>query len=338
MTMRGLRVVLLPVVLTMLVTLLVVGDSDLRSVAERRRFACHGLSHDEVLGPPPTYTRKRLADFPNHRRMCRAMWLPRPRKTLVPQGLAVTGASAWVAGYLHKRGYGQRACRLLHLDLATGALLSSRRVVGRVGQRPKTYCRHGGGVFSRGRWVWIVEKNRLWKVRPSASRSRTLEATRVWRIKSPLRGSSVVATSRRIGLVPYQKTGRAYIHWFDFKALRRSAVLDLDTRTVGRTQLGAAARTRIPSHVQGATIGPDGRLYLARSSLACGELVTPWGRRVAFVPGAEGISFTASGRRLWVVSESGAVPYSRSRKPLTPALSSFEWTGLARGKSSRCNF
>lgn len=337
---RGLRVVLLPLVLGLVLTVVVSdsGDSDLQQVAARGRFACHGLTHDQVLGPRPTYTRKRLAQFSNHKRMCRAMWLPRPRKTFVPQGLSVTGRSAWVAGYLHKPGYGERACRLLRVNLATGARLSASRVVGRVGTRPSTYCRHGGGVVATGKVVWIVEKNRLWRVRPGSSPARTLQADRVWRVKSPLRGSTVVATSQRIGLVPYQKTGPAYIHWFDFKTLRRRGVLDLDTRSVGRRQLGAVARTRIPTRVQGATIGPGGGLYLSRSSLACGELVTPKGRRVAFVPGAEGISFKTNGTRLWVVSESGARPYARSRKPLTPAVASFEWPGLVRGKKSGCGF
>ena len=335
---RGLRVVLLPLALALLATATVSGDSSVMLVAARNRFACHGVSHDQVLGAKPTYTGKRLATFANDQRMCRAMWLPRPRKTLVPQGLAVTGRTAWMAGYLHKPGYGERPCRLIRLDLATGARLSASQVVGRVGNRPSTYCRHGGGVLARGRALWIVEKNRLWRVRPGSSPASTLHADRVWKINSPLRGSSVVATSERIGLVPYQKSGPVYIHWFDFRSLRRQGVLELDTRTAGRKQLGAAARSRIPTHVQGATISPDGKLLLSRSSLACGELVNRRGRGVAFVPGAEGISFTANGKRLWVVSESGARPYVHSRKPLTPAVSSFEWPGLLRGQKAQCDF
>lgn len=83
---------------------------------------------------------------------------------------------------------------------------------------------------------------------------------------------------------------------------------------------------------------PGGRLYLTRSNLSCGELVTPYGRRVAFVPGAEGIQFSSLGRRLWTVSESGAWPYAISRKPLTPAVSSFEWPRLFRGLRAGCGF
>jgi hypothetical protein len=114
-------------------------------------------------------------------------------------------------------------------------------------------------------------------------------------------------------------------------------VLDLAVRRQGKKQLAAVARTRIPTYVQGATMA-SGRLLLARSTLACGELVTPAGRRIALVPGAEGIQFRSGNRRLWAVSESGAVPYARSRKPLTPAVASFGWARLIRGKSSKCHF
>ena len=116
--------------------------------------------------------------------------------------------------------------------------------------------------------------------------------------------------------MPFQTRGPAYIHWFGIKRLMRPGVLDLAVRRKGRKQLGAVARTRVPTYVQGATMAA-GRLFLARSNLACGELVTPTGRRIALVPGAEGIQFRAGDRRLWAVSESGAPPYARSRKPLT---------------------
>jgi len=90
--------------------------------------------------------------------------------------------------------------------------------------------------------------------------------------------------------------------------------------------------------VQGAAFSPSRRLYLARSTLSCGELVSLSGRRLAFMPGAEGIQFSSGRRRLWTVSESGAWPYAKSRKPLTPALSSFEWPRLLRGKPGQCRF
>jgi hypothetical protein len=128
------------------------------------------------------------------------------------------------------------------------------------------------------------------------------------------------------------------LHWYDVAAVRRRGVLELGRRDDGRGQVGAVARTRVPTLVQGATVGPDGRLYLTRSNLSCGELVLPTGRRVGLVPGAEGLAFGPRGKRLWVVSESGSRPYARSRKPMTPAVTAYEWPGLAVARRSACRF
>jgi hypothetical protein len=317
------------------------GEDELEPTARKARFDCQGLDHREVRGSRPTYTKQKLADFRNHERMCRAVWLPRPRRHLVPQGLAVSGATAWVSGFGHTPRYGDRPCRLMNIDLRTGRLLAYRfQVVGAVGGRPATYCRHGGGLLRYGNWLWIVEQNKLWLVNLAAARGTTLRATRVWRIAEPIRGSSIVTYQGRVGLVPFRNSGTPHIYWFDIRRLVRPGVLDLVPRTQAgrdRKRLGSVARTPVPTHVQGATIGPEG-LYLSRSNLTCGELVTPRGRRLALIPGAEGVQFGARGERLWVVSESGARPYAGARKPMTPAVSSFEWPGLSRGKTSSCRF
>jgi hypothetical protein len=304
----------------------------------KARAKCNGISHREVRGLAPTYTRKKLADFPNRDTLCHAIWLPRPRRYFVPQGFAITGGNtAWVSGFKHRVGYGKRPCQLLRVGLTTGRRVDFHTSIwGRVGHRPRGYCRHGGGILERYGLLWIVEKNKLWLVNPRQT-ARTLNARRVWRLESPVRGSAVVTNGKSIGLVPFQTRGPAYVHWFNIKKLLRPAVLDLAVHRQGRKQIGAVARTRIPTYVQGATMA-SGRLFLARSTLACGELVTPTSRRIAFVPGAEGIQFGSGNRRLWGVSESGAFPYVRSRKPLTPAASSFGWGRLIAGTPSRCRF
>jgi hypothetical protein len=309
------------------------------STASRKpRFACHGIDRHDVRGADPSYTHKTLARFRNHKRLCGGVWLPEPRRHLVPQGIAITGSTAWVSGYRFEKGYGSRPCQLRRINVFTGRQLAIHSAIyGRVGHRPRTYCRHGGGILQRGRFLWIVEKNKLWKVDPSSS-SPVLNAQRVWRIKAPARGSAIVATAKSIGLVPYVTKGRPSIYWFSFKQLRRRGVLDLAAHARGSTQVGAAARTRIPTLVQGATLDAGGHLYLARSNLACGELVVPGGRRLGLVPGAEGIQFGHTGRRLYVVSESGARPYVKSRKPLTAGVSRFEWPGLQRGRRADCGF
>ena len=306
--------------------------------AKAKKAKCKGISHREVRGLEPTYTRKKLDRFPNSKKLCHAIWLPQPRRYFVPQGIAITGGNtAWISGFRHRKGYGQRPCQLMRVGLTTGRRVDfARSIWGRVGQRPRTYCRHGGGILQRNGLLWVTEKNKLWLVNPNQPHS-WLNARRVWRLESPVRGSAVVATDKSIGLVPFQTRGPAYVHWFSIKKLMRRGVLDLAARHQGRKQLGAVARTRIPTYVQGATMA-SGKLFLARSTLSCGELVTPTRRRIALVPGVEGIQFRSGNRRLWAVSESGAYPYVRSRKPLTPGASSFGWGRLIGGKASKCQF
>lgn len=306
--------------------------------ATKSQVRCRGLERKDVHGDEPTYTSKRLSGFRNHRLLCHGIWLPNPRRYLVPQGLAIAGRTAWISGFRYRKGYGQRPCQLVRVDIVTGKRLAFHDAIfGRVGERPRTYCRHGGGITQTGRYLWLVEKNRLWLVDPSQGGT-VLDAKRVWRITPPVRGSAIVANSERIGLVPFVKRGVARIHWFAFKHLLKPGVFDLGVTHEGTRQLGPARSTRIPRFVQGATLDSSGRLYLSRSNLSCGELVTPHGRRVAFVPGAEGIQFSSGGRRLWAVSESGARPYVTSRKPLTPAVASFEWPRLFRSKVAACGF
>ena len=343
MVRRGLRVI--PIVLLLVASGgCVATDEDassaprIESVAKQTKASCDGLTHREVRGAEPRYTWKKLSTFANHSMLCRGIWLPGPRRHLVPQGLAIQGSTAWLSGFRHRKGFGERPCQLMRVDLMTGRRLQFHSAIyGRVGNRPRTYCRHGGGILQRGRWLWVVEKNKLWLVNP-AMKGSVLEARRAWRIKSPVRGSAVVATKTRLGLVPFQKHGVARIHWFDLGALRRRGVLDLGVRRSGSTQIGAVARTRIPRFTQGATLDARGRLFLTRSSLSCGELVTASGRRKAFVPGAEGLQFAAHDRRLWAVSESGSWPYSVLDRPMTPAVVSYEWPRLRHGKPTRCGF
>ena len=302
------------------------------------RARCHGIDRRAVRGTEPTYTRKALARFRNHKRICRGVWLPKPRRHLVPQGLAVSGRTAWVSGYRHRKGFGKRPCQLVKVDLRTGKRLAYHRAIyGQVGKRPRTYCRHGGGIVKQGRWLWVVERSKLWLVDP-AQGGKDLEARRAWRIEAPVRGSALVVTDRSIGLVPFEKDGAARLYWFSKKRLMRRGVVDLAVRSQGRKQLGAHSSLRVPRLVQGATRDSRGRIYFSRSNLACGELVTPQGRRVALVPGAEGLQLGPKGRRLWVVSESGSRPYIGLDKPFTPGVVGYEWPQLLRGRAAGCGF
>lgn len=102
----------------------------------------------------------------------------------MPQGLAITGRTAWLSGFHYRPGYGRRPCQLVRVDIVTGRRLAYHTAIyGQVGARPRTYCRHGGGIIQRGRWLWLVEKHKLWLVDP-AQNSTVLQARRVWRIQA----------------------------------------------------------------------------------------------------------------------------------------------------------
>ena len=256
MVKHGLRMV--PIVLLLVASGgCVAADRDSESatrvevVAARSAKQCEGLKRRDVRGAKPTYSRKKLSTFPNHASLCHGIWLPDPRRYLVPQGLAITGNTAWLSGFRYRKGFGKRPCQLVRVDLVTGRRLQYHSAIyGRVGNRPRTYCRHGGGILQRGPWLWVVEKSKLWLVNP-AKKGSVLNARRAWRIKAPVRGSAIVATKTRIGLVPFQIGGVARIYWYDIKSLIRPGVLDLAVRRSGRSQIGAVAHTRIPRYTPG---------------------------------------------------------------------------------------
>ena len=247
----------------------------------------------------------------------------------MPQGVAVTGNTAWISGFRFRKGIGQRPCQMVRVNLATGRRLAFHSsIYGRVGTRPRTYCRHGGGIIRRGKWLWIVEKNKLWQVDPGA-RGRSVTAHRVWRLKSPVRGSSVVAKAHRIGLVPFKTSGVTADLLVLLQPLMRRGMRDLAVDSNGTKQIGAVESTRIPRYVQGADLRPvqaalpgPVQPLLRRAGLAIRPAASP------SCPAPRGSS-SRSGRRLWTVSESGAWPYSKSRKPLTPALSTLRVATLA---------
>ena len=79
------------------------------------------------------------------------MWIGGKRGRFVPQGLAVAGSTGWVTGYDGSAPAGERACRLVRLDLRRLEVVRTQaRIAGRVPGRGSTYCRHGGAVVADG--------------------------------------------------------------------------------------------------------------------------------------------------------------------------------------------
>ena len=317
------------------------GYSEQSAVA--RAGPCRGVHSDDVRGRVPSYAGPRLARFANDAAVCQALWLPTADRWFVPQGLVIEGDSVWVSGYRWHRGFGERACRLLHVSLRTGRLLGATdRIEAPVyGPRP-TFCRHGGALSRDRHGLWIVESNRLWLVDP-ARVGHADQVLRVWRLGPGVRGSVLVdGSGSELGIGSWRDAGPGRMRWFRYRDVLAAGVGDLVVG--GRTGPTRARPVRTSTtirRVQGVARG-RGRgvtpgLWSTSSTSTCGMLVTPGGRRLAFVPGAEEVAFDARGR-LWVVSESGARNYQRDGRPLVPMLSRVDVRQLAAGSDADCGW
>ncbi len=316
-----------------------VGDSAERP-DRRASGPCSGVTLDDVRGPRPDYVRGELDDYPGSDAVCRALWLPRADRWFVPQGIALDGRTAWVSGYRWREGYGNRPCRLLHVDLTTGRLLGDQpRLDGAVPDGPSVFCHHGGGLARDEHGLWVAETRRLWLVDPARVGQRGA-VRRVWRLDRPVSGGLLV-TGRggRFGLGDFSLSHDSGLHWFRFADLLAPGVTTLSAKPAGPTRLAALRRTVAPRYAQGGAVDPDGprAAYLTTSLSTCGLLLTPDGRRVGVGPGAEGIAFDGHGG-LWAVLESGARSYQEQGRPLVPMLVRYDVRQLLAGGDASCGW
>jgi len=280
---------------------------------------CGPPAYAEVRGRAPSYGPQELGRFDNDRYMCAGVWAPGADRALVPQGMAVSGTTAYVAGFDGRKPARQRYCSIERVDLRTGRLLARTDPVrGSVGGAPPIICRHGGGLVVDEHGVWLAETVRLWLLDPT-----TLEVLRGWALDAPVRGSFAVHDpDGRLGLGRFSKRTHGQVDWFPPEVL-------LEPGKVLVTLGDATSSDRAPGRSQGAVFASlDGRragLWFVRSHSACGVLVGPKGQRRGFIPGGESMSLDPEGR-LWVASESGSRLYQRDRRPMTPQVVRFDTT------------
>ena len=306
--------------------------------------ACAGVHLDDVRGPRPPYVAGELASFPNDDAVCRALWLPTADRWFVPQGLALDRSgdsrTAWVSGYRWHRGFGERACRLLHVSLRTGRLIASTdRIAAPVYGSYPTFCRHGGALVEDRHGLWIVESNRLWLVDPDRV-GRPDQVRRVWRLASRVRGSVLLAGPERggvLGVGAWRDAGPDLMRWFRDRDLLAPGVTELVAGGVPDATQAAPVRTSTTvRRVQGTTRGRVG-VWSTASTTYCGVLVPPDGRRIGFAPGAEGLDLDGRGR-MWAVLESGSRNYQRDGRPLVPMLVELDVRRLLRGEPATCDW
>ncbi|MBL0748455.1 hypothetical protein [Nocardioides baculatus] len=291
---------------------------------------CGPVGYADVMGHRPPYGAVQLASFSNDHAMCAGRWVPGADEWLVPQGMTIAGGTAYVASFDGTKLAGQRLCTMQSMDLKSGELIRARYpVVGRVGPRKPTECRHGGGVVVDEHGVWLAETLRLWLLDPE-----TLEPKRGWALTDPVRGSfAVFGKDGRLGLGRFRADNPARLWWFDVDAMLASSAYVLD-------EGDAVDAVRIPPDTQGALwaelggVGPG--LWLARSNTSCGVLVGPDGISRGFLPGAEGMALTGPDH-LWVVSESGSRLYQEKGRPMTPMLARFDTSEISEWREPTCS-
>ncbi len=260
------------------------------------------------------------ADDVRQASVCAGVWVGPARRTFVPQGVVVDGATAYLSGYREGR-VGHRFCQLVVARARSGATEVFHRRLGATVQGRDVVCRHGGGLALGKEGLWLAETGRLWLLDPAALRAGNDPVLRVWRVRPPVRGSALALRQGRLALVGWAAARRHRAYWVPVAGLMADGVsaVGLDG---GPGTVTPISQRRVPSRVQGAVWGPGG-LWLARSSTYCGELVSPDGTTLPFFPGAEGIDFEDG--RLWLVSESGSGVYQRKGgRPLLPTLLSVD--------------
>ena len=299
--------------------------------------SCPRVHFDDVRGPVPSYAGPPLASYDADVALCRGLWLPFADRWFVPQGLALDGRTAWVSGYRWRAALGDRPCRLVRVDLRTGRLLAtSDRLVGAVGERRSTFCRHGGALVRDRHGLWLAEADRLWLVDPRRV-GHGDAVLRVWRTERPVRGSALLGGRSTLSLVSFadRREGRSRV--FTLRDLLAPGVTTLvPGRPASAREVGPVRTIRAIRRVQGVTRGPGGA-WATSSVSTCGMLVTPSGRRVAFAPGAEDLELDGRGG-LWAVLESGARNYQRDGRPLVPMLARFDVRTLLRGPAESCSW
>jgi hypothetical protein len=291
---------------------------------------CGPVAYADVRGRAPSYGPRELDPFGSDHALCAGLWLPGADGWLVPQGMAVAGGTAYVAGFDGTRSGRHRLCTVESVSLLTGRLVARQYPVrGQVGPREPTECRHGGGVLVDEHGLWLAETQRLWLLDPV-----TLAVQRGWAVDEPVRGSFAAwGPHGELGLGRFRAASPSRLWWYDVDALLGSSAYEIRAADALRA-------VPVPPGAQGAVwarlggVGPG--LWFATSNASCGVLVGPDGRSRAFLPGAESMSLVGQDE-LWVVSESGSRLYQRKGRPMTPMLARFDTSDIEDWRAPDCS-
>lgn len=271
-------------------------------------------------------------------RGCRGVRVRPPVPGFVPQGLALAGdGTAYLSGYDGHAPVGSKVCLISRVDLRSGRVLRTvERFDGAVVPGGEVLpCRHGGGLALTRHGLWVAATGRLWLLDPALPAD---PVRRIWTVDLQSKASTLAASRGRLLVGRFRADGPARLHRYRIADLMVSGTTRLSPDPAPGTSAAVDSR-RVPSRLQGVAVGPGGT-WLVRSTTFCGELVTPGGRRLPFVPGGEGLAFEGSsgeGGAVWVTSESGSRPYQRlGGRPDVPTLVRVDLDRLDRTTPAAC--
>lgn len=267
------------------------------SIAVRSLAPAAEISPAAIAGTAPSYGPGVVSAVPNSAAIGRRLWVPGLDAGFDPQGLAVSGGTVFVSGYISDRLRQDRGvCRVFRLDPASG------RVTGRLAVPAP--CGHAGGVATGGGELYIADTHTLFAIPLAQAFSGAAMQFRVISLGSGVVGALAASGAHGIWLGTYREKGRGRL--YQFSATTLAGLRDGDVLTAAR----ASQVLAIPGYAQGAALA-GGRLWVASSDMRWGTLYrrdmasgAAW-HRYATAPGIEGIAFDPAGR-LWAVSEAGA--------------------------------
>lgn len=258
----------------------------------------------EPVGQPPAYAGNHpITDGPNAQAVDLRIWVPDLDAGDTPQGVTVLNGSQVIVSTYRETQAGPQDCRIHRFDADTGALTGSADI--------PAACNHAGGLAVVGGRLFVTDTWSLIELDPGALFNPTGRHQTVIRslsLRFPLRGSFAAGTDRGLWIGEYRKTAGASLRFVTL------AAIDAADPIAGLGPDAVAVEIPAPVRSQGATVAPDGALWISASSSQFGKLyrLNPTNGDVlaeyAAPAGTEDLGMDAAGR-LWTVSEAGAEKY-----------------------------
>lgn len=251
-----------------------------------------------IHGQRPGYGPAAIDAAPNQAAIDRMIWLPGLDAGWDPQGLTLAAGDIFVSAYRSRGAWQFRGpCRVFRIDLETGAETGHFDV-----PRP---CGHAGGLAYAGGKLFVADTHTLFEFDLDQALSGAAADYRVFPLDRGLKGAFAASGKDAIWIGDYQQDRPATLVGFDL-----AVIASLESGAILGAGM-ASAVIPIPTNGQGAAVGPEGALWVARSDISWGfldKLDRTTGRfeaRYRVPAGIEGIAFDQRGQ-LWCVSEAGA--------------------------------